>query len=54
MPGLLPAVRTVNGGRFVQRGIDAGDGGHINDSAVAEVLPDIRPDDGFLEVFVIA
>ena len=54
VPGLLPAVRAVNGGRFVQRGIDAGNGGHINDGAVAEVLPDVRPNDGLLEVFVIA
>lgn len=49
MPGGLPAVRAVDGGRLVEPLIHSGDGGQIYDGAPAYVLPDVRQDDQRVE-----
>ena len=44
LDNLLPAARAVQHGRFVQGGIDTGQGGEIHDGAVTEALPHVTDD----------
>lgn len=48
---LFPFGRAVHRRRLIQRGVDAGERGQIDDRAVARCLPDIRKHIHRLKVF---